>query len=78
MTFTYRLPAGFRDEVKAGARVQVPFGKTTHTGYVVALHDELDPALGIEESAVKDVTELLDEEPMLTAEILKLTQWTAD
>ncbi|MDQ3490136.1 MAG: primosomal protein N' [Acidobacteriota bacterium] len=78
MTFTYRLPAGFRDEVKAGARVQVPFGKTTHTGYVVALQDELDPALGIEESAVKDVTELLDEEPMLTAEILKLTQWTAD
>jgi len=78
-TFIYRLPAGFRDDVKHGARVQIPFGRTTTlTGYVVAIHDELDRALGIEESAVKDVTELLDEEPLLTAEILKLTQWTAD
>lgn len=77
-TFTYRLPPGFRDEVRPGARLLVPFGKRSLTGYAVELHRELDPELGIDESIVKDAAELLDAEPLITEEILKLTQWTAD
>ena len=77
-TFTYRLPVGFGELVKLGSRLLVPFGNRSLTGYAVALSSELDPELGIEESAVKDAAELLDEEPLLTDEILKLTQWTAD
>lgn len=61
-----------------GSRLLVPFGKRSLTGYAVALSSELDPELGINESAVKDAAELLDEEPLLTHEILALTQWTAD
>lgn len=77
-TFTYHLPENFRENVKIGSRLLVPFGKRNLTGYVVELHDELDEALEVEESQIKDALELLDAEPLLTAEILKLTNWTAD
>ncbi|MET0753960.1 MAG: primosomal protein N' [Pyrinomonadaceae bacterium] len=77
-TFTYLLPEGLRENVKIGSRLLVPFGKRQLTGYAVALHAELDPELEIEADALKEAIELLDEEPLLTEEILKLTQWTAD
>lgn len=77
-TFTYILPFGLQENIKPGARLLVPFGKRQLTGYVVALHRELDEALEIEESALKEAVELLDAEPLLTEEILRLTQWTAD
>ncbi len=77
-TFTYRLPCHLQEKVKIGSRLLVPFGKRNMTGYIVELHETLDEALEIEESQIKDSLELLDEEPLLTAEILKLTNWTAD
>ncbi len=77
-TFTYSLPVGLRENIKLGARLLVPFGRRQITGYAVALHEELNPELEIEPSKVKDVAELLDDEPLITEEILKLTQWSAD
>ncbi len=77
-TFTYRLPLGLRENVKLGARLLVPFGKRQLTGYAVALHVRLSDEIEFEESAIKDALELIDEEPLITKEILKLTQWTAD
>ena len=77
-TFTYRLPLGLRENVKTGARLLVPFGKRQITGYAVALHVRLSDEIEFEESAIKDAIELIDEEPLITEEILKLTQWTAD
>lgn len=77
-TFTYLLPSGLREGVKIGSRVLVPFGNRRLTGYAVGLHEELDPTLEIEEDAIKEIIELLDEEPLLTDEILRLTRWTAD
>ena len=77
-TFTYRIPVGFRNAIELGSRLLVPFGKRNLTGYAVALSEELDPKLGIAESAVKDAAELLDDTPLLTGEILKLTLWVAD
>jgi primosomal protein N' (replication factor Y) len=56
----------------------VPFGNRLLTGYAVALHTSLDPELGIEENSVKDVSEVLDETPLVNDEILSLTKWTAD
>jgi primosomal protein N' (replication factor Y) len=75
-TYTYRLPAVLAERAQPGCRVLVPFGKKIVTGYVVALHEALDEALSAEE--IKDVEELVDEEPILTAEILRLTHWIAD
>ncbi len=77
-TFTYSLPVGLRENVKLGARLLVPFGKRQLTGYAVALHFKLNPELGIEPETIKDALELLDAEPLLTEEILRLTQWSAD
>lgn len=77
-TFTYRLPVGLQEHIKPGARLIVPFGKQRLTGYAVALHKNLGDEIEIEESLIKDALEILDEEPLITAEILKLTQWTAD
>jgi primosomal protein N' (replication factor Y) len=77
-TFTYRLPLGLRENVKTGARLLVPFGKRQLTGYAVALHTRLGDDVEIEQDAIKDALELIDEEPLITEEILKLTQWSAD
>lgn len=77
-TFTYRLPLAIRDDARVGARLLVPFGRTMTTGYVVALHDALDPALGLEESELKEAEELLDAEPLLTPDVIELTRWISD
>lgn len=77
-TFTYSLPDFLRENVKIGARLLVPFGKRNLTGYIVELHENLSEDVEIEESQIKDALELLDEEPLLTEEILRLTQWAAD
>ncbi|NNE66023.1 MAG: primosomal protein N' [Pyrinomonadaceae bacterium] len=76
-SFTYRLRKPAKVPLKIGARVIVPFGKRKLTGYAVGTHDFLDPALDIDESKIRDVIEVVDEEPLLTAEILSLTQWAA-
>ncbi|MBS1794472.1 MAG: primosomal protein N' [Acidobacteria bacterium] len=77
-TFTYRLPVGMRENVRPGARLLVPFGKRQLTGYAVALHQTLAEDVELEQEAIREALELLDEEPLITEEILKLTQWTAD
>jgi primosomal protein N' (replication factor Y) len=77
-TFTYRLPDSMRNAIKLGARVKVPFGRRTMTGYAVELHPDLPAEADVDESKIKDVIELTDAEPLITPEILKLTQWTAD
>ncbi|HXH70690.1 MAG TPA: primosomal protein N', partial [Pyrinomonadaceae bacterium] len=77
-TFTYHLPVGLQENIQIGARLLVPFGKRQLTGYAVALHAKISPELEIEEETIKDALELLDSEPLLTKEIVRLTQWTAD
>ncbi len=77
-TFTYCIPFGMRELIRIGSRVLVPFGKRHLTGYAVALHETLSDEIEIEESAIKEILELLDDEPLLTEEIINLTQWTAD
>ena len=77
-TFTYSLPDFLQSEIKIGSRLIVPFGRRQLTGYAVSLSEGLDPNLDIGISSIKNVVELLDEEPLLTQEIIKLTKWTSD
>jgi primosomal protein N' (replication factor Y) len=77
-SFTYRIPANLQGTIKLGARLLLPFGRREITGYAVGLHAEIPPGVEIDESKIKDVLEVLDDEPLITPEILKLTQWTAD
>jgi primosomal protein N' (replication factor Y) len=67
--FTYRLPETLRHRVQLGCRVLVPFGTRKLTGVVVILHD-LAP-----DGPLKEVLRLVDEEPVLDAELLALGGW---
>lgn len=61
-------------EVQVGMRVLVPFGRNkTYLGIVARLHDEQPK--GYE---VKSITQLIDSEPIVTTQQLKLWQWIAD
>ncbi len=77
-TFTYRLPLALRDDARVGARLLVPFGRKLLTGYIVALHAELDPGVEVAVDEIKDAEELLDAEPLLTPEVLDITRWISD
>src|SRR5262245_23073350 len=71
-SFTYSIPETMRPRVKVGCRVLAPFGSRKLSGVVVRMHDD-PPA-----AAVKDVLRLLDEEPALEEDLLRLGQWIAD
>ena len=75
--FTYRIPNGLSEVVRAGARVLVPFGKQTLTGYVANIRNDFLPNEDLSEDEVKEIIELQDEEPLVTPEILELTKWAA-
>lgn len=70
-TFTYRVEGG--EELAAGTRVLVPFGRRRLIGWVVGPGSEEVP-----ESRVRSVLEILDDGPVLPADILELSRWVAD
>lgn len=65
--FTYLVPNIFRDKIKVGARVKVPFGNQTLEGFVLELVDNHEDSYEI-----KEIIELVDEEPILSKEMLWL------
>jgi primosomal protein N' len=77
-TYTYRLPLALQTEAQVGARLVVPFGRKRLTGYIVALHEELDPGTDWNEVEIKEAEELLDSEPLLTPEIIDITRWVSE
>ena len=64
-TFTYKVPFSLENEVAIGKRVLIPFNHLTLEGYIVSFTDEapLNP---------KEILAVLDEEPVLTEEMLIL------
>ncbi len=75
-TFTYHLPGDMARRAQIGCRVIVPFGKKLMTGFIVALHEQLQGE--INESEIKEVEELVDESPIISRDILHLTKWMSD
>lgn len=73
--FDYLPPKGDDIEnLKPGARVLVPFGKQKLIGILVGRSDHSD----FPQSKLKPVLKILDKEPILTHEILKLCRWASD
>ncbi len=71
--FTYSVPDSM--ELEAGMRVIVPFGKRKLLGVVLRCgFDSTD----VEVSSIKSVQEVIDDEPALTGELLRLGKWLAD
>ena len=70
MVFTYRVPADISPVV--GGRVLVPFRQQRLPGIVTELHDR-KPSM-----AAKNVISVLDHEPVLDDQLLRLGKWIAD
>ncbi len=69
--FDYTVP-GHLAEPAPGARVRVPFGTAELVGIVVETVVDADP--GIE---LKTLAEVVDDEPVVQADILQLLRWAA-
>lgn len=68
-TFTYRVPKEQVGKIMLGVRVWVPLRQQYAIGVVVRLHDDT-PSF-----KTKNIREVLDDEPILSADLLSLTEW---
>lgn len=66
-TFTYHVPHAFQKQIKVGARVTVPFGTKQLEGFVLKIEQ-----FSTIDYPVKDIIQLIDEEPVLKEELLEL------
>lgn len=76
-TLTYRIGHENAGRLAPGLRVLVPLGKRKVTGYVVHPPGESPPP-GVNPVSIKPVLEMIDDEPLLTQELMELTRWVAD
>lgn len=69
--YDYCVPESLRGRARPGCRVSVPFGRGNQKrfGMLFSL-SEVEPA-----GKLKQLTEVLDEEPLLNAEMLRLAVW---
>ncbi|HAO92801.1 MAG: primosomal protein N' [Deltaproteobacteria bacterium GWC2_56_8] len=72
-SFTYSIPAALVGAVRTGARVLVPFGKRTVTGYVLSTRDA--PPEGVK--GIRPLIDALDERPIFDEARLKFFRWLA-
>lgn len=71
--FDYRVPAWLSPLIQVGSRVVVPFGPRKLQGYVVGISENTEH--GVDEDRLKDVEQVMDDTPPLTAELLKMSEW---
>jgi primosomal protein N' (replication factor Y) len=70
--FTYSVPAQLAPRVVPGVRVAVPFGHEREVGVVTAIARECSL------DKVREIAALLDEEPLVGADLLELTRWIGE
>ncbi|MCK5514846.1 MAG: hypothetical protein KAJ00_10130, partial [Deltaproteobacteria bacterium] len=68
----YRIPEPLKSSVEVGKRVLVPLGKRRVTGYVISITKKSDV------NEVKDVVDILDDQPLFTASHLSFYRWISD
>ncbi len=72
-TFTYKVPATMQSVVQPGMRVLVNFGRSKlYAGIIKYLHNTPPTYTGI-----KEIVNMPDERPMVTAQQLQFWQWVA-
>lgn len=73
--FDYRVPHRLDEVVKPGHRVLVSFGPKLHQGFVM----DIETASVHEDGRkLKEIVDVQDEQPVLTKELLELTEWLAE
>lgn len=71
-TFDYLPPEGLEPEDTLGRRVIVPFGTRRVTGYALKTKDRTE---GFE---LKEIEDVLDEQPLFPISMVRLFEWVAD
>ena len=72
--FTYSIPTHMQESMQVGMRVRVPFGKSkTYIAIVAHLHNERPSGY-----QVKEILELIDQQPVLLPQQLKQWQWISN
>lgn len=69
--FDYLVPEQMQSLIECGSRVKVPFGPRNVLGFVVGLKEDTDVPI----EKIKEITKLIDIEPILTTEMLQLAKW---
>ncbi len=72
--YTYLIPEDLRSKIAIGKRVLAPFGKGDRgtVGFCVGLSEKAP------ERTVKEIVRVLDDDTLLTPNLLRLTRWMAD
>jgi primosomal protein N' (replication factor Y) len=70
--FHYAVPEQFQNQITVGSRVLVNFGCRQLPGYVVGF------GLPADEVQVREISGVLDAEPVFTMELLEIARWMAD
>ncbi|WP_245578414.1 primosomal protein N' [Atopobacter phocae] len=71
--FYYAIPTHLSNQVKKGSRVFVPFGTRLVQGIVISINIETAYS-----GKIREITSVLDDEPVLSEELLKLGEWMAN
>jgi primosomal protein N' (replication factor Y) len=71
-TFSYAVPEPLRKDIAVGKRVLVPFGRKRLTGYL------LEATSDAQVDQVKEIIDVLDEEPLFGEDDLNFFRWAAD
>jgi len=72
--YTYKVPSNLINKIKIGIRVKIPFGKTILEGFIVGICDNILH----EKNKVKDIIDIIDDEPVLNDEMLKLGKYMSN
>ncbi|NMA65195.1 MAG: primosomal protein N' [Clostridiaceae bacterium] len=70
--YDYIIPDQYKELIQVGMRVLIPFGSkdSLRTGYVFDIHTN-----GSKNTKYKEIHEIVDQEPLLTSEMIKLARW---
>ena len=71
-SYTYEVPEELDEAVALGSRVEIPFGKRSIMGYVVARGDAAT------RDDVRAIESVIDPEPFLSSQHVALSRWIAD
>ncbi len=72
VTFDYLPPAGYdATRIRPGMRIRVPFGRSTRIGLIIAIGNSSP----IADDKLKPAIDILDDSPILPADILQLLNW---
>ena len=69
--YVYKVPKVFRDNIKIGIRVRIPFGKMELEGFVMNILDDTD----YDKSKIRDISDVVDDRPVLNKEMILLGKY---